>query len=69
MKGSFEKMTSAKDILASKGINFRNKLCTKEDIMEGERHRREPKDEAQKWHRCSKVWSILKKGEVTNFIE
>lgn len=37
--------------------------------MVGERHRRELEDEAQKWHRHSKVWNILKKGEIMNFIE
>lgn len=69
VKRSFEKMTSANDNLTLKSINTRKNSCREEEIMVGERCRREPKDEDQKWHRRSKVWSILKKGEVTNFIE
>lgn len=37
--------------------------------MVGECHRRELEDEAQKWKRKTKVWNILKKGEITSYIE
>lgn len=62
-------MTSVNNNLALKIFNTRRNVCKEEEIMVGERHRRESKDEAQKWSRSSKVWSILKKCEVTNFFE
>ena len=30
---------------------------------------RELENEVEKWCRCSKVWSILQKGEATTFID
>lgn len=53
----------------SKHITTRRKGCKENENMVGERHRREPEDEAEKWRRRYKVWNILKKGDITTFIE
>ena len=37
----------------------KNKSCRENKVMVGERHRREPKNEADKWQKRSKVWNIL----------
>ena len=52
-----------------KGFKTGFLACIEKNNMVGERHKREPKDEAQKWHRRSKVWDFIKKGEITNFID
>lgn len=53
----------------SSGKKTKNRAGREVEEMVGERQRREPEKEANKWHRRSKVWSILRKGEVTTFIE
>lgn len=38
------------------------------NIMVRERHRKEPKEELEKWKRRSKVWEKLREGSISTFI-
>ena len=60
-------MRRDKDLQVQKATGYRD--YEKENTMVGERYRREMEDEAQKWKRRTKVWNILKKGEITSYIE
>lgn len=64
-----KKMRREYFFLELKGFDIGYRGFIEEDIMVGGRYRRELEDEAQKWKRHSKVWNILKKGKITNFIE
>ena len=69
VKRSFVKIIHINWNQPSKCITTRKKTYKEDKNMVGERNRREPKDEAKKCHQCSKVWSILKKGDITTFIQ
>ena len=62
-------MRRVKGLLVLKKSDTNYRYCIEKENIVGERHKREPKDEAQKWRRCSKVWNIMKKGEIMNYIE
>ena len=52
-----------------KGFDIDYRECVVKNTMVGERYKRELEDEAQKWRRRSKVWNILKRGEIMNYIK
>ena len=60
-------MRRAESLQVQKDTIYRDNI--EENSMVGERHRKELKDEAQKWKRRTKVWNFLKKGEIISYIE
>ena len=73
-KGFFHGLNQRNTILFSNANNLHSSglmriVVAEQDDMTGERSRKEPVGEAQKWKNKGKVWKELEKGGVTNFLE
>ena len=62
-----KKIRGTEDLQVQKAFGYRDN--SEDNTMVAEHHIREPEDEVQKWKRRTKDWNILKKGEITSYIE